>query len=156
MKAELLLDEYLKPLVSSVMWRSVPALRNHPSAPSPIPGSRPGRNVAQRHPLQERRLPEPGGPDLPRASAQPGSRDAVSKEGQLVFFACSEISAVFKGNYRRFGPGSAGRRERFRSVPQDTDTIKSSDKICRQLIYHLTPHSRWLRQSMSRRKSQAW
>uniref|UniRef100_H3D1N7 Leucine rich repeat containing 75Ba n=2 Tax=Tetraodon nigroviridis TaxID=99883 RepID=H3D1N7_TETNG len=38
---------------------------------------------------------------------------------------------------------------------KDADTIKSSDKICRQLIYHLTPHSRWLRQSMSRRKSQA-
>ncbi|XP_067087459.1 leucine-rich repeat-containing protein 75B isoform X2 [Osmerus mordax] len=38
---------------------------------------------------------------------------------------------------------------------KDTDTIKSSDKICRQLIYHLTPHSKWLRQSMSRRKSQA-
>ncbi|XP_063050429.1 leucine-rich repeat-containing protein 75B [Engraulis encrasicolus] len=36
-----------------------------------------------------------------------------------------------------------------------TDTLKSSDKICRQLIYHLTPHSKWLRQSMSRRKSQA-
>ncbi|KAK0133024.1 Leucine-rich repeat-containing protein 75A [Merluccius polli] len=34
---------------------------------------------------------------------------------------------------------------------KDTDTIKSSDKICRQLIYHLTPHSKWLRQSMSRR-----
>lgn len=42
------------------------------------------------------------------------------------------------------------------SVAQDADTIKSSDKICRQLIYHLTPHSKWLRQSMSRRKSQAW
>lgn len=41
-------------------------------------------------------------------------------------------------------------------APQDADTIKSSDKICRQLIYHLTPHSKWLRQSMSRRKSQAW
>ncbi|KAA8592761.1 hypothetical protein FQN60_018216, partial [Etheostoma spectabile] len=37
----------------------------------------------------------------------------------------------------------------------DADTIKSSDKICRQLIYHLTPHSKWLRQSMSRRKTQA-
>lgn len=94
MKAELLFDEYLKPLVSSVMWRSVLSLRNHPSVPSPIPGSRPGRDVAQRHPLQERRLPEPGGPDLPRASAQPGSRDAVSKEGQLIFFACLEIRKV--------------------------------------------------------------
>ncbi|XP_037339341.1 leucine-rich repeat-containing protein 75B [Pungitius pungitius] len=38
---------------------------------------------------------------------------------------------------------------------KDADTRKSSDKICRQLIYHLTPHSKWLRQSMSRRKSQA-
>ncbi|XP_017270003.1 leucine-rich repeat-containing protein 75B [Kryptolebias marmoratus] len=38
---------------------------------------------------------------------------------------------------------------------KDADIIKSSDKICRQLIYHLTPHSKWLRQSMSRRKSQA-
>ncbi|XP_046904327.1 leucine-rich repeat-containing protein 75B [Hypomesus transpacificus] len=38
---------------------------------------------------------------------------------------------------------------------KDTDTIKSSDKICRQLIYHLTPHSKWLRRSMSRPKSQA-
>uniref|UniRef100_A0A3B5MMT0 Uncharacterized protein n=1 Tax=Xiphophorus couchianus TaxID=32473 RepID=A0A3B5MMT0_9TELE len=33
---------------------------------------------------------------------------------------------------------------------KDADTIKSSDKICRQLIYHLTPHSKWLRKSMSR------
>lgn len=45
---------------------------------------------------------------------------------------------------------------RFLSALQDSDTIKTSDKICRQLIYHLTPHSRWLRQSMSRRKSRAW
>ncbi|XP_028851560.1 leucine-rich repeat-containing protein 75B [Denticeps clupeoides] len=39
-------------------------------------------------------------------------------------------------------------------LKKDADTLKSSDKICRQLIYHLTPHSKWLRQSMSRRKSQ--
>ncbi|XP_035496562.1 leucine-rich repeat-containing protein 75B isoform X2 [Scophthalmus maximus] len=38
---------------------------------------------------------------------------------------------------------------------KDADTRKSMDKICRQLIYHLTPHSKWLRQSMSRQKSQA-
>uniref|UniRef100_A0A3P8WRV1 Leucine rich repeat containing 75Ba n=1 Tax=Cynoglossus semilaevis TaxID=244447 RepID=A0A3P8WRV1_CYNSE len=38
---------------------------------------------------------------------------------------------------------------------KDADTVKSSDKICRQLIYHLTPHSKWLRQNMSRQKSQA-
>ncbi|XP_076859435.1 leucine-rich repeat-containing protein 75B [Brachyhypopomus gauderio] len=37
---------------------------------------------------------------------------------------------------------------------KDSDMLKSSDKICRQLIYHLTPHSKWLRQSVSRRKRQ--
>lgn len=26
--------------------------------------------------------------------------------------------------------------------PQDHEPWKSSDKICRQLIYHLTPHSK--------------
>ncbi|KAG9335040.1 hypothetical protein JZ751_005714, partial [Albula glossodonta] len=29
----------------------------------------------------------------------------------------------------------------------DSEPLKSSDKICRQLIYHLTPHSNWLRQA---------
>ncbi|XP_066545758.1 leucine rich repeat containing 75Bb [Amia ocellicauda] len=38
---------------------------------------------------------------------------------------------------------------------KELDPVKSSDKICRQLIYHLTPHSKWLRPSMPRRKSQA-
>lgn len=38
---------------------------------------------------------------------------------------------------------------------KDLETLKSSDKICRQLIYHLTPHSKWLRKSMTRRKAQA-
>ncbi|XP_016302610.1 leucine-rich repeat-containing protein 75B-like [Sinocyclocheilus anshuiensis] len=38
---------------------------------------------------------------------------------------------------------------------QETDALKSSEKICRQLIYHLTPHSKWCRQNVPRRKSQA-
>ncbi|XP_024287035.1 leucine-rich repeat-containing protein 75B isoform X1 [Oncorhynchus tshawytscha] len=38
---------------------------------------------------------------------------------------------------------------------RETDTLKSSNKICRQLIFHLTPHSKWMRQSLPRRKSQA-
>ncbi|XP_039627819.1 leucine rich repeat containing 75Bb isoform X1 [Polypterus senegalus] len=38
---------------------------------------------------------------------------------------------------------------------KEIDPLRSSDKICRQLIYHLSPHSKWLRQSMPRRKSQA-
>ncbi|XP_070706972.1 leucine rich repeat containing 75Bb [Pempheris klunzingeri] len=38
---------------------------------------------------------------------------------------------------------------------RETDSHKSTNKICRQLIYHLTPHSKWTRQSVPRRKSQA-
>ncbi|XP_071766486.1 leucine rich repeat containing 75Bb [Centroberyx gerrardi] len=37
---------------------------------------------------------------------------------------------------------------------RETDSLKSTNKICRQLIYHLTPHSKWTRQSVPRRKSQ--
>uniref|UniRef100_A0A3Q2QM20 Leucine rich repeat containing 75Bb n=1 Tax=Fundulus heteroclitus TaxID=8078 RepID=A0A3Q2QM20_FUNHE len=39
--------------------------------------------------------------------------------------------------------------------PKRTESIKSTNKICRQLIYHLTPHSKWTKQSVPRRKSQA-
>uniref|UniRef100_A0A3B4ZBV3 Leucine-rich repeat-containing protein 75B-like n=1 Tax=Stegastes partitus TaxID=144197 RepID=A0A3B4ZBV3_9TELE len=39
--------------------------------------------------------------------------------------------------------------------PKRTESLKSTNKICRQLIYHLTPHSKWTRQSVPRRKSQA-
>ncbi|XP_054613532.1 leucine rich repeat containing 75Bb [Dunckerocampus dactyliophorus] len=38
---------------------------------------------------------------------------------------------------------------------RETDSLKSTNKICRQLIYHLTPHSKWTRQSVPRRKTQA-
>ncbi|XP_054852636.1 leucine-rich repeat-containing protein 75B [Eublepharis macularius] len=38
---------------------------------------------------------------------------------------------------------------------KEYDPWKSADRICRQLIYHLTPHSKWHQLSMSRRKSQA-
>ncbi|XP_029108874.1 leucine-rich repeat-containing protein 75B-like [Scleropages formosus] len=38
---------------------------------------------------------------------------------------------------------------------KDADPMKSSDRICRQLIYHLTPHSKWVRQGTPQRKSQA-
>ncbi|KAG7476736.1 hypothetical protein MATL_G00085990 [Megalops atlanticus] len=42
---------------------------------------------------------------------------------------------------------------------KDMDPLKSSDKICRQLIYHLTPHSKLLRQGVKKggpkKKSQA-
>uniref|UniRef100_A0A3Q3IS38 Leucine rich repeat containing 75Bb n=1 Tax=Monopterus albus TaxID=43700 RepID=A0A3Q3IS38_MONAL len=39
--------------------------------------------------------------------------------------------------------------------PKRTGSLKSTNKICRQLIYHLTPHSKWTRQSVPRRKPQA-
>ncbi|KAG8455855.1 hypothetical protein GDO86_001883 [Hymenochirus boettgeri] len=35
------------------------------------------------------------------------------------------------------------------------ECMKSTDRICRQLIYHLTPHSKWHRHSLPRRKSLA-
>ncbi|TNM91942.1 hypothetical protein fugu_018954 [Takifugu bimaculatus] len=38
---------------------------------------------------------------------------------------------------------------------REKDSIKSTNKTCRQLIYHLTPHSKWTKQSVPRRKSQA-
>ncbi|XP_061733242.1 leucine rich repeat containing 75Bb [Nerophis ophidion] len=38
---------------------------------------------------------------------------------------------------------------------REMDSLKSTNKICRQLIYHLTPHSKWTRPSVPRRKSQA-
>ncbi|TRY56560.1 hypothetical protein DNTS_022804 [Danionella cerebrum] len=39
---------------------------------------------------------------------------------------------------------------------RECDAQRSSEKICRQLIYHLTPHSKWSRQNVPRRKSRAW
>ncbi|KAF6733184.1 Leucine-rich repeat-containing protein 75A, partial [Oryzias melastigma] len=38
---------------------------------------------------------------------------------------------------------------------KEADSLKSTNKICRQLIYHLSPHSKWMRQGVPRRKSQA-
>ncbi|KAA0704357.1 Leucine-rich repeat-containing protein 75B [Triplophysa tibetana] len=38
---------------------------------------------------------------------------------------------------------------------RESDALKSTEKICRQLVYHLTPHSKWSKQNVPRRKSQA-
>ncbi|XP_026881119.2 leucine-rich repeat-containing protein 75B isoform X2 [Electrophorus electricus] len=38
---------------------------------------------------------------------------------------------------------------------RETDALRSSDKICRQLVYHLTPHSKWARHKVPRSKSHA-
>ncbi|XP_068094414.1 leucine-rich repeat-containing protein 75B isoform X2 [Hyperolius riggenbachi] len=38
---------------------------------------------------------------------------------------------------------------------KEQDCMKSTDRICRQLLYHLTPHSKWHRHSLPRRKSMA-
>ncbi|XP_063000092.1 leucine-rich repeat-containing protein 75B isoform X2 [Elgaria multicarinata webbii] len=42
----------------------------------------------------------------------------------------------------------------LRLLRKGCDPWKSSDRICRQLIYHLTPHSKWHRHGPPRRKSQ--
>ncbi|XP_051888445.1 adenylate cyclase, terminal-differentiation specific-like [Pristis pectinata] len=33
---------------------------------------------------------------------------------------------------------------------KELESLKSAEKLCRQLIYHLTPHSKWQRQAVSR------
>ncbi|XP_076019697.1 leucine rich repeat containing 75Bb [Genypterus blacodes] len=38
---------------------------------------------------------------------------------------------------------------------REIEALKSTNKICKQLIYHLTPHSKWTSKSVSRSKSQA-
>ncbi|KAE8634559.1 hypothetical protein XENTR_v10002350 [Xenopus tropicalis] len=49
------------------------------------------------------------------------------------------------------------KQERARHVlkllRKDNESVKSTDRICRQLIYHLTPHSKWHRHSLPQRKS---
>ncbi|CAG6007742.1 unnamed protein product [Menidia menidia] len=36
------------------------------------------------------------------------------------------------------------------------DSLGAMEKVCRQLTYHLSPHSRWRRQGLLKRKPQAW
>ncbi|XP_076876004.1 leucine rich repeat containing 75Bb [Brachyhypopomus gauderio] len=38
---------------------------------------------------------------------------------------------------------------------READALRSSDKICRQLVYHLTPHPKWARHKVPRNKSHA-
>ncbi|KAM9329844.1 leucine-rich repeat-containing protein 75B [Gastrophryne carolinensis] len=38
---------------------------------------------------------------------------------------------------------------------KEQEAMKSTDRICRQLLYHLTPHSKWHRHTLPRRKSMA-
>ncbi|CAL8321636.1 unnamed protein product [Lota lota] len=38
---------------------------------------------------------------------------------------------------------------------REGESLRSTNKMCRQLMFHLTPHSKWTRHSMPRRKSQA-
>uniref|UniRef100_A0A8C6YEW3 Leucine-rich repeat-containing protein 75B n=1 Tax=Naja naja TaxID=35670 RepID=A0A8C6YEW3_NAJNA len=54
---------------------------------------------------------------------------------------------------RRTGAGSSTRPTSARLGVHEYDPWKSSDRICRQLIYHLTPHSKWHRSGLPHRKS---
>uniref|UniRef100_A0A8C5RG41 Leucine rich repeat containing 75A n=1 Tax=Laticauda laticaudata TaxID=8630 RepID=A0A8C5RG41_LATLA len=40
-------------------------------------------------------------------------------------------------------------------LPQEGDSLGTMEKLCRQLTYHLSPHSQWRRQGMVKRKPQA-
>lgn len=39
---------------------------------------------------------------------------------------------------------------------QEGDSLGAMEKVCRQLTYHLSPHSQWRRQGLLKRKPQAW
>lgn len=39
---------------------------------------------------------------------------------------------------------------------QEGDALGSMEKVCRQLTYHLSPHSQWRRQGLLKRKPQSW
>ncbi len=39
---------------------------------------------------------------------------------------------------------------------QEEDALGAMEKVCRQLTYHLSPHSQWRRQGLLKRKPQAW
>lgn len=40
---------------------------------------------------------------------------------------------------------------------QEGDALGAMEKLCRQLTYHLSPHSQWRRRrGLVKRKSQAW
>lgn len=41
-------------------------------------------------------------------------------------------------------------------VQQEGDSLGAMEKVCRQLTYHLSPHSQWRRQGLLKRKPQAW
>ncbi|KAK1899369.1 Leucine-rich repeat-containing protein 75A, partial [Dissostichus eleginoides] len=36
------------------------------------------------------------------------------------------------------------------------DSLGAMEKVCRQLTYHLSPHSQWRRHGLLKRKPQAW
>ena len=42
------------------------------------------------------------------------------------------------------------------AIQQEGDSLGAMEKVCRQLTYHLSPHSRWRRQGLLKRKPQAW
>ncbi|KAL8198666.1 UNVERIFIED_CONTAM: hypothetical protein K2H54_020478 [Gekko kuhli] len=39
---------------------------------------------------------------------------------------------------------------------REGDSLGTMEKLCRQLTYHLSPHSQWRRQGIVKRKPQAW
>lgn len=41
-------------------------------------------------------------------------------------------------------------------VRQEGDSLGAMEKVCRQLTYHLSPHSQWRRHGLLKRKPQAW
>ncbi|XP_074535073.1 leucine-rich repeat-containing protein 75A isoform X2 [Halichoeres trimaculatus] len=45
--------------------------------------------------------------------------------------------------------------EMLKTLRQEGDSLGAMEKVCRQLTYHLSPHSQWRRQGLLKRKPQA-
>ncbi|XP_039613076.1 leucine-rich repeat-containing protein 75A isoform X2 [Polypterus senegalus] len=45
--------------------------------------------------------------------------------------------------------------ELLKNLRQEGDSLGAMEKVCRQLTYHLSPHSQWRRQGLMKRKPQA-
>ncbi|XP_018606089.1 leucine-rich repeat-containing protein 75A isoform X1 [Scleropages formosus] len=68
------------------------------------------------------------------------------------------VTVEKKGRARgRKNGGKSGQEkgEQILYIKMEGDALTSMEKVCRQLTYHLSPHSRWRRQGLLKRKPQA-
>ncbi|XP_074828472.1 leucine-rich repeat-containing protein 75B isoform X2 [Natator depressus] len=116
-----------------------------------------------------------GEDSCPRLARKEPHRRAETNRGDFQFASLILNSEKLSGVLRKNNPAPYVRRVGWireiqatirehkrehavhilRLLRKEYDPWKSADRICRQLIYHLSPHSTWRRHGMPRRKSQA-